>query len=231
MFRMEKWWQFSGWAVILALAPAMLLFLTGEADAESFTALPESRVQLNGSATLRRWRCENRQVSGFVEVGLSLQDIHRLETALLNGADLTAPNLDLPVSSPPRARITVPVRSLICGNDAMERDMYGALKAEQFPTIEYEFSHVESVAVLQEAGAIRFKIQTEGILEIAGSRQVVRMDVTIERQGEDTFKIFGKKRVKMTDFGITPPSAFWGLIRAHDPVDVIFDLLVGTHPR
>jgi hypothetical protein len=41
------------------------------------------------------------------------------------------------------------------------------------------------------------------------------------------YEILGRKELSMLDFHITPPSAFFGLIRADEGLVVNFDLIAG----
>ena len=220
------------WLAILMVTASFPL-LTEAADLARFVIHPESELELRGRATLRSWRFESHQVEGSVELEASLEDLDTLIDQSIQmirtGADVNLRDLDL-ASGPPRIQVTIPVSSLTSGNSRMTRDMFRALKKDQFPTIEYEFSRLIGISLQQGAdtSVTCFKLKTEGTLEIAGTRKVIIINVTATRHKKDHFKLFGQKRLKMTDFGITPPSAFFGLIRAHDPLDIVFDLSFKT---
>jgi hypothetical protein len=63
-----------------------------------------------------------------------------------------------------------------------------------------------------------------GELAMAGARRPLRMDVTILRNSPRCFHLYANTSLLMSDFGITPPSAFFGLIKARNEVVVTFDL-------
>ncbi len=208
---------------LLAMASEQNLFVIGS----------DSEMHLQGRATLRKWRFESHEVTGFVKLEATPEDlklmIQSVETALRSGVEVILQDLGLQMCNSPRALVTVPVGSLANRSSAMTRDMYKALKKEQFPVIKYTFSRLIDVRVIPGADTsiTRLSLTTEGVLEIAGVRKFIEMDVLVEHD-KNRFKVFGEKRVKMTDFGIDPPSQFFGLIRVRDEVDVIFDLVVGT---
>ena len=211
--------------------------LVDASDSGRFVIQPEGELGLKGRATLRSWRFESRQVLGSVELEASLEEINglidRVDTMLRKRPRVTKRDANLSMCGPLQIQVSVPVGSLTSGNPGMTRDMYKALKKNQFPMIRYEFTRLVGIPVPQKTDTLvtRFKLKVEGTLEIAGKKKSILMDVMVERHKNDRFKIFGKKRVKMTDFGITPPSAFFGLIRAHDQVDIIFDLALDWIPQ
>ena len=52
------------------------------------------------------------------------------------------------------------------------------------------------------------------------------MVFNIKTLEENLYKITGSKKLSMFDFEITPPTAFFGLIKANDTLEIYFDLLV-----
>ena len=74
-----------------------------------------SRVWVQGTSSVRSYRCESAQVGGTVDAGST-----RLADLAVGGA-----------------RITIPVASLDCRNNTMNGHMRTALKAPQAPTISF----------------------------------------------------------------------------------------------
>ncbi len=123
----------------------------------------------------------------------------------------------------------IPVKSLECGNSLMNSDMCHAMNADSFPTIIYELKKIAS-SVESDTGHNGFRINTEGKLSIAGTIRDVSILVMIAREQTNTFRITGSKVLSMNDFGITPPSALFGLVKADDRLVVRFDLVVSEDP-
>jgi hypothetical protein len=48
--------------------------------------------------------------------------------------------------------------------------------------------------------------------------------VAAQRLSPTRFRIRAELPLKMTDFGVTPPTALFGAVRAHDALEVRFDL-------
>lgn len=58
------------------------------------------------------------------------------------------------------------------------------------------------------------------------------MDVIVTRASPGHFVAYAQTDLLMTDFGVTPPVALFGLIKGGDKVRVIFDLglVLADHP-
>lgn len=224
------------WAVALL---GVTFLLPGRADTNEVTRVGpaadsvwsfdnSSYVELNGSATLHKWHCSTARINGGIRPGVSSNAVfvffadlaaqHRLTTTAVEQIIARSRN----VSS---ARVRVPVAGFDCGNPDMERDMHRSLGKREHPFIRYEFQRLKGLRLADrsenEAGG-EVVLQTYGQLSLAGVTRDVAMDV-LARVGPD-----GKVRaqatldVKMTHFGVDPPSAFFGLLRAYDPVSISF---------
>ena len=107
----------------------------------------------------------------------------------------------------------------------MNSDMREAMKEEEFPLIRYSLITASLLSGdVETSTAIIFN--TVGTLSIAGRSKRVEIPVNAERLPDGKFRIAGSSQLSMFEFGITPPTAFFGLIRAHDRLVVHFDLLV-----
>jgi len=127
-------------------------------------------------------------------------------------------------------KVSVPVHSLECGKKKMNRDMYEALKADQYSHIYYKLLDAviadSTTAPSQEGDSSWMNIKTTGVLEIAGVKDTTRVFVEGNLLSEDRFRVRGKKQVSMKTFDITPPTALLGLIKAKSELTVHFDVTV-----
>jgi polyisoprenoid-binding protein YceI len=73
-----------------------------------------------------------------------------------------------------------------------------------------------------------FTLKTVGTLTVAGKKSTIEMDVTANRLTDGTVKATGMVPIKMTDFGIKPPTAIFGRLKTGDDVKVNFELKVGA---
>lgn len=71
-----------------------------------------------------------------------------------------------------------------------------------------------------------YEATIEGELSLAGTTRAIELRVEAQRVSRDLFRLRAVLPVKMTDFGIAPPKALFGMIRAANELDVQFNLLL-----
>src|SRR5688572_12765719 len=101
--------------------------------------------------------------------------------------------------------VTIPVATLHSAKDGLDKNMYKALNATTHADITFRLVRVEPGT----AGALR----AIGVLKIAGVEKEVALDITTVRR-ESTLAVKGEVQLLMTDFGIAPPKAMMGMIKA-----------------
>ena len=114
------------------------------------------------------------------------------------------------------ASLSIPVKQIDCKNGKMNDHMRDALKAEKNPNITWKLSsyRVDGTAVV-----------INGTLTIAGRENPIELKGTgAATNGTITLK--GTKVLKMTEFGVKPPSLMFGTMKVADPVTVSFDLVL-----
>jgi hypothetical protein len=169
-----------------------------------------SRLWIDGSATLGSYECRTVAIYGIGEV-----DTNTINKEYSNS---TTNNFNSNV------RIKVLIKFFDCGNPIMNEDMYTALKADQDSIIQYKLI---KTSVLYDSTVYNglFGLRTIGYLSIAGVSRQDTIDVEIKSLQERKFEIIGHINLSMIDYNITPPSAFLGLIKAHEELTVNFDLI------
>jgi polyisoprenoid-binding protein YceI len=169
---------------------------------------PDSKIWIEGTSNLHSWSCKATSLDANVEFDAAA------------AAQLAV--------APPRAlkRVTVkvPVKSLKCDHGGMDGNVYKALKANESPEISYILANFEVAA---GEAKDNFNLKTVGTLTIAGKQQPLNMDVAATRLADGTVKATGVVTVKMTDFGIQPPTAIFGRLKTGNEVKVNFELNVG----
>ncbi len=126
---------------------------------------------------------------------------------------------DVSAGGTANAALSVPVEAFDCGNGRMNRDLFGALRGD-------EHTHIRFVLDRAETGIETnswMDVRVWGTLTLAGVDRPIQVDAQGHREN-DRVRLRGQRVVRMTDFGIRPPSGPLGLIRAHDAVTVRFDL-------
>lgn len=195
-------------ALLLRLfALAFVLGLAWPAQGQVRVALQDgSRIWIEGSSNVNAFTCRAREIQGQGRV-----------------PDMTGTS-DTDATTRAEIALTVPVRTFDCGKRQMNEDLYQALQVRSHPTIHYELDEAEVVARPQGTDAT-YRLEARGYLTIAGTTRPVTLDLTARRLAEGRFRAQGSLPLLMTDFGVEPPTALLGLVRAHDRIVVRFDLV------
>jgi polyisoprenoid-binding protein YceI len=170
---------------------------------------PESKLWIDGTSNLHGWSCKADKWEAAVE----------FDKAAIAEMAVAAPK------GLKRVEVKVPVKSLKCNHAGMDGNVYKALNADAAPEISYIMASFEVVP-----GEVKdtFTLKTVGSLTISGKENRVTMDVVANRLADGTVKATGTLPVKMTDYGIKPPTAIFGRLKTGDEVKVNFELTVGA---
>lgn len=167
------------------------------------------RVWIEGSAGPVDFRCQAKELSGQGQIDNS-----------------TNPQSSIEEEGKVRITVSLPVKSLDCGKKAMNNDMYGALKAEQFQSISYQLLEAKLIASDTPSSDGWLNIETRGVMEIGGVKDTTTIYVQGKATGEKSFQVKGRKDIHMDTYDIDPPSKMFGLIRANKNLSVHFDVTV-----
>jgi hypothetical protein len=179
---------------LLAVA-AGLMGVTMEPPATRYQVNGDSRFWIDGSATTGAFSCVAEEVSGL--------------------ARLNSDHVD--------ATVTVSVAAFDCGMSRMNRDFFAALRGDSHPTIRFELDHAAVLENPLEPGA-PVPVLAVGTLYLAGASQRVAIRGIGRHLPDGQVQISGRHPLRMSDFGIKPPSGLLGLIRTNDRVVARFEL-------
>lgn len=181
------------------------MVLPGQAESRArFLVDPSSKLHIHGKSNVNVFTCTCQQV--FLPLPFQLQ-AHKERDKL--GFRHTF--------------LKVETRLFDCGNKVMNKDMYNALKARDYPEMTIELEAIEALGPLP-ATWTDLKVWTK--ITIAGVTQKVLLPARIRQPGEGRWQIKSKKELKMTDFRIEPPTALMGMIRTYDEITIELDLLI-----
>ena len=183
-------------STILLLCMAVAAFA---ATADRFATATGSVVKVEGTSTLHDWTMEGTTIQGEID----------------------APTPDN-WNAPAKAVITIPVTSIKSEHGKMDKLMADALKAKAHPEIRYEMT----AATPKNATAAAFVLATRGRLTIAGVTKEIEMDVQGSRNADGRYTLAGTAPIRMTSFGIKPPTAMLNTIKTGDDVKVTFRWVV-----
>jgi polyisoprenoid-binding protein YceI len=169
----------------------------------------ESKLWVEGTSNLHGWSCKATTLDASIDLDAALAS--QIATA--------------PPKALKRVEVKVPVKSLKCGHDAMDNNLYKALKANESTDISYILATFEAVP-----GDVKdtFTLHTVGSLTVAGAENKIAMDVIASRLPDGSVLAKGVVPIKMTDFGIKPPTAIFGRLKTGNEVRVNFELTIGA---
>jgi polyisoprenoid-binding protein YceI len=117
-------------------------------------------------------------------------------------------------------RITMEVRS-IKGDmgKTMDNKTYKALKADADPEIIFRLGTPLTITPKKDKQA---PIALKGQLTLAGVTRVATLWINTLSFAQDSMRFEGQQTIKMTDFGIKPPTALFGTLRAGPEITIFF---------
>jgi polyisoprenoid-binding protein YceI len=169
------------------------------ASAERFAPATGSLVRVEGTSTLHEWKMEGSTIDG----------------------QINAPTPDN-WNAPANAVVTIPVTSIKSEHAKMDKLMAEALKAGSHPQIRFEMTE----ATPKQTGTTSFVLAAKGRLTIAGVTRDVAFDVQGSKTADGRYALTGTAPIKMTAFGIKPPTAMMNTIKTGDDVKVTFRWIV-----
>ncbi|HEV8240148.1 MAG TPA: YceI family protein [Thermoanaerobaculia bacterium] len=219
-------------------APALLVLqlLAAAPPARATTELrllPSSQVWLDGKTNVNAWQCVGGSLGAELAIAAPAGELERRlgdwqrrpSGARLDGSAEESASWDAEVE------LRIPIAALECGNAAMEHDMRKALRAAQYPQIGYRFVRLSEARYVPAGAVPAFALRVEGEISLAGASRPVTIDVTATQLAPGRYRLRGGLPLRMTDFGIQPPVALLGLIRARDELWVSVDLSVALAAR
>ena len=167
---------------------------------------PGSEITIQGTSTLHDWHCKTDKIVAYVDVDPSYtKDLTKVAKPLVS------------------VKVNVVAKTLTCGNGTMDNNMYKTLKTDQFQVIKYTMSGYDLLDATQSS----FSANTKGTLQIAGQDKGVDIKINAARLGEGKASAQGEETIKLTDFGIDPPSFMFGRLKVGNEVKVKFNLKAG----
>ncbi|HUF25672.1 MAG TPA: YceI family protein [Gemmatimonadaceae bacterium] len=170
----------------------------------ALTLQPQSRLWVEGTSTVRSFECTATLVA-------DVQTSRDGAVAAVLGGEKAVTTVV----------VTVPAEELDCRNGTMNNHMFKALKSKEHPTIEFRLESYD----LAPAGA-GISGTLRGHLSLGGVTRPVTIEAAAADGGNGTLVVTGRHRLRMTEFGLKPPTLMLGTMRVGDNVDVGFELFL-----
>jgi len=194
------------WAVAAQDATRAQTARRAAQPAHSLTFTPASRIWVEGTSTVRPYRCEATRIDALIEA----------EPAAATAAGLALAGLVR------GATIAIPVDALDCRNRQMNEHMRKALRAQEHPRIEFRLDG-HRLAPAPDGTA---DVELHGTLVIAGTPRPVTIAAGAEPAPDGGLRVIGTYRLDMTEYGVKPPRLMLGTLKVHDRAVVHFDVTV-----
>lgn len=185
-----------------------LLLTSGLSAQNRFLLDPVSQLKIHGKSNVNVFTCTCRQI--FHPLPFRL-DASRQQDRL--GFRHTL--------------LRVQTQLFDCGNKVMNRDLYNALRADDYPEMTIELDAVEIPGSLSPAWS---DVRVWTRITLAGVTQHIWLDAKVRQPADKQWQIRAGKALRMTDFRITPPTALMGMIRTYDEIRIELDLLIHWLP-
>ncbi|MEX2476867.1 MAG: YceI family protein [Gracilimonas sp.] len=162
----------------------------------------QSKLSIKGKSNVNEFRCQAEH--DLHRDSLSYYYQVEEDTVTVNGVSLS-----------------LEISQFDCGKRAINRDFRSTLKYKEYPFIEI---------ILNE---LRLKDESDIIpsdalvtIRIAGQERHYTVPLNTFSSSEDQYIVGGNKVLYMTDFGLTPPTPMFGLIKVDDELDIEFELII-----
>jgi len=113
-----------------------------------------------------------------------------------------------------------PVKNIKSDNRVMDNKTFEALKGDKFPEIKFVSSEKLVVSKSQPDSKIK------GKLNIAGKTKEVTLPFKMQNDESNLITVKGKTQLKMSDFGIEPPTAMLGTLKTGDEIEISFNIIL-----
>ena len=161
-----------------------------------------SEVKVLGTSNLHDWTMKGSGLTCEAQFTVSTGSLFQLLT--LNGLTFN-----------------MPVANLKSDESLLNSRAYKAMNAEKHKNISFRMSS----AVISPQSTNQYVVRASGQLTISGVTRDVTLQATLQIQQDRTVVVVtGSQKIKMSEFGITPPSFMLGALRTGDNVTIDFNL-------
>jgi hypothetical protein len=119
--------------------------------------------------------------------------------------------------------LTMDILSFDCHSSMVNKDMQKTLKADEYPKLKIRFLTLQNMPLLQQKSE-----QVKGWLEVELAGVIKRIEIiyTISKAGNNFIQMSGNRNFTFSDFNLSPPQKFAGLIKIRDEFNVNFQLVL-----
>jgi hypothetical protein len=184
---------------IIGIAAVLVSLSNGLFGQEQYKIVQDKfTLKIEGTSNLHDWNMKAENISGDVQANVKNSLVKDFSTG----------------------DIHVQVEKLESGKRIMNNKTYDALESNDHPKISFQLRSVEN---LYAAGS-RFSGKAKGKLTIAGNSKMVTIPFSGKMNGNDEFSVNGDYSLKMSEYGVEPPSAMLGSLKTGDEVTIKYKM-------
>ena len=193
--------RLSVFSALLVFMMTAMSFSLNEKLASTTFRLQNLNVAVDGTSTLHDWTIKSAK--GQCEVNFELASDKLTGVSGLN--------------------FSIPAESLKSGNNMMDNNTYKALKTKEHKNISY----VLTTGSVSQVNGTTFQIRTKGKLTIAGTAKETDIVANaVYNAADKSYTISGNKKIKMSQWGVKPPTVMMGTIKTGDEITISFSAKV-----
>jgi polyisoprenoid-binding protein YceI len=196
----------------------------------ALTAYDKASSDIKRSPAIEYAFVEGSTVTANGQTNINLFSCVCLYKEIFPGSQTTiTANGDHTEASFKNATLSVDIEALDCGNKSMNKDLYRMLKASRYPYIFIRIKDAGAVSHKPVNLSEQTKLRVEADISMAGVTKAESIIMEGKQIGENLFHFTGEHALYMTDFGIKPPTALFGVIKVSNNLLIRFDLKVKVH--
>lgn len=184
------------WAAAPVVPPALLGL--------KYTIEKESSLSIRGTTNINSFECFSKQT--FKEQSVRMQVDGASQKVVFKNAQLL-----------------LRVDGLDCDNSKMNEDLCEALDYEDFPFIVIELHEADLKKGLSADGWTEIIVRAS--LTVAGKTRRIYIEAKGQQKSPDRFQFLAEYWLKMTDYGVEPPTALLGLIKVRNDIAIDFNVV------
>jgi hypothetical protein len=193
---------------ILTLILLSSIFAAPAVSQDVALRLIDSKMKIEGTSNVRDWDANVKTVN----VSLVLTGIEKVDLKTLKPENFS------------KLEVSVPVKDIQSDTRGLTGNIHNYLKADAHPNITFVLKEIVSIETTSTSDV---NITAKGTLKAAGGSSEVTMTVVGKQLPNGNIQFIGSPDLLMTDFGISPPTAVMGTVRARDEFKVTFTITVG----
>ena len=175
----------------LSFVATIALFTTAQANAQGVKKAFSYEITLNGSSNIHDWTMKSS--------GSGLE------------ANFTLDPGTKQVESIAPLTFNIPVKKLKSDEGLLNSRAYDALKADKNPNFTFKL-----VSATTEGS----QLNLVGQLTISGNTRDITLPATVKKNADGSQVLSGSKKIKMTEWGVKPPSYMLGMMKVYDDLTI-----------